>query len=100
MLFSIGLWLGGLPAVFGFVLSGKFGLLLGVADKALRVGPLVLLAPIPFGFEIANERHVATRTDFLRDAVLVAPPAVMIEAIGRDRGRWRIAGTRFRASEY
>ena len=52
-------WLRWFLAIFCFVLGGEFGFFFGVADKALRVGAVVLFAPIAFSFEIAGELDVA-----------------------------------------
>lgn len=75
--------LGRLLAVLGFILSREFGLVFGVADKALGVGAVVLVAPIAFGLELCDLFGVALRADFFRHAVLVAPPAVVAVATVR-----------------
>jgi hypothetical protein len=72
--------LGRLLAVLGFVLSGELGFLLWMANEALGLGAVVLLAPIAFGLEIGDQLGVAAGTDFFRNAVLVAPPAFMFVA--------------------
>jgi hypothetical protein len=67
-----------LLAVFSFVLCREIAFLLRMANEALRIGPVVLFAPIALGFEIGNELDVAPGTDFFRHAVLVTPPAVVV----------------------
>src|SRR5436305_12484318 len=71
----MGLW--GLLAVFSFVLSGELGFLLGMAYEALRVGAVMLFAPIGFSFEIGNELGIAPGAYFFGNAVLVTPPAIV-----------------------
>jgi hypothetical protein len=52
--FAIDFWLWRLLAVLGFVLYREFGLLLSMADKALRIGTVVFIAPIALGLEVGH----------------------------------------------
>ena len=68
----------------GFVLLGEPSFEFGVAEEALRVGPVVLLAPVPLLLEVGGDFGTALCADVLGDAVLGAPPASMLVA-----GRFR-----------
>lgn len=70
-------WLGGLLAVLCLVLGGEFRLVFGVANKALGVGTVVLVAPIALGLELRNLLGVTASAYLFRHSVLVAPPAVV-----------------------
>ena len=54
---------------------------LRIALEALRVGTLVLVAPVPLLLEFGNQAGVAQGTLFFRHAVLDTPPAVVVVAV-------------------
>jgi hypothetical protein len=64
-----------LLAVLGLVLRRELGLVLGMANEALRVGPIVLFAPISVFLKLGRQLRVALAALPLRHAVLRTPPA-------------------------
>ena len=77
---SVEFRLGRLLAELGFVLRGVFVELLRVANETLRIGTVVLFAPVAFLLEVGGDLGVALSTFGFGDAVLVAPPAVVTVA--------------------
>src|SRR5439155_10842386 len=67
-----------LLAVLDPVLGRELLLQLRVVDEALRVGPVMLLAPVALLLALGSVLGVALAADLLRDAVLVAPPAAVV----------------------
>ena len=49
-----------------------------MADKALRIGPIVLLAPITFFPELGGEFFIAHAALLFRNGVRNTPPAAVI----------------------
>src|SRR5439155_21306302 len=70
--------LGRLLPVLGLVFGGKLGFFLRMADEALRIGPVVLLAPVAFRFALGGVLGVTLAADLLPDAVLVTPFAAVV----------------------
>lgn len=67
-----------LLAVFGLVERGEFRFQIGMAGEALRIGRLVVLAPIALFLEFGRQLRVALAADVLGHAMLGAPPRAMI----------------------
>src|SRR5438093_7235487 len=67
-------------AELGFVFCGVFLHFLRVANEALRVGTVVLFAPIALLLEIGRDLGVALSAFGFVNTVLVAPPAVVTVA--------------------
>src|SRR5688572_12426187 len=70
-------------AILRLITRGELGLQLRMANKALRIGPLVLLAPIALLLKLGRQFRIAQAALFFRHAVLAAPPAIMRMARGR-----------------
>src|SRR5690349_12395029 len=81
--------LGRLLSIFRFVERRVLRFLLRMTDEALRVGPIVLLAPVVLRFESCDKLRMALRAFFLRHAMLIAPPAFMRMFRRRNRLRGR-----------
>jgi hypothetical protein len=69
-----------LLAVLGFILCGELSFLLRMANEALGIRSVVLFAPVALDLEVSNKFCVATGAHFFGNAVLVAPPAVVVVA--------------------
>jgi hypothetical protein len=63
-----------LLAILGDVLSGKLLLQVWMADEALRVGPVMLLAPIAFLLEVGSDLAAALCADLFGHTMFIAPP--------------------------
>jgi hypothetical protein len=64
-----------------FVELGKLLCTLWVADETLRVGSVVLFAPVTFGLAIVCRLCTAHAAYFFWDAVLDTPPAAMLRIV-------------------
>src|SRR5205085_719844 len=64
-------------AVLVLVALGVRGREFGIADEALRLGPIVLLAPVSLILALLLDVVLAHAAFRLRDAMLLAPPLVV-----------------------
>ena len=71
-------WLRRVLAEFCHVLLGEFGFSLGIANKTLRFGSIVLLAPVALLLHLGCHLTVAQTAYFLGHTMLVAPPSRMV----------------------
>jgi len=67
--------LGRLLAVFRFVLCRKLCFSFRMADETLRVGSVVVFAPVALCFVHSRQRRAAPRACLFRNTVLGAPPS-------------------------
>ena len=88
-------WLGRLLAELGFVKCRKLLFTGRIADKALRFGAVVFLAPVAFGLELVGRLGAAHAAFFFRHTVFDAPPArvgrIFFVFVRRVGGRLRTA---------